>query len=215
MNSMTRTIEAQAIHWPSVIRHYRLSKGLKQAALAHDLNVTQTMVSRWESGTALPSPRIQERIFELYWSSHTSVSRAAWMDRIGRHPSIVAVIDGRGRIERASRGLVRALGCERHAVEGRYLAEAFQGDLVDLFDTFDASGFFEGRVASAESMDRIEFLPPGKGAPVTRLVHGLHRPTFLPGPRIVWLLSAAEVTPAVFDDVRLRLGGPRVIRKGI
>ena len=149
MNSMTRTIEAQAIHWPSVIRHYRLSKGLKQAALAHDLNVTQTMVSRWESGMALPSPRIQERIFDLYWSSHTSVSRAAWMDRIGRHPSIVAVIDGRGRIERASRGLVRALGCERHAVE--ILQGAVEVVFSD-FDGLDLDGVFVPAIVTGQDL---------------------------------------------------------------
>jgi transcriptional regulator with XRE-family HTH domain len=214
MNSLSGTIDAQAVHWPSVIRHYRLSKGLKQAALAHDLGVTQTMVSRWESGMALPSQRIQERIFDLYWSSHTSVSRAAWFERIGRHPSIVGVIDARGRILRASRGFLRTLGCDRHALEGRFIHEAFCGDLVDLYDTFLAAGFFEGRVASAESMDRIEFLGPDDAA-VEKQAHGLHRPTFLPGPQIVWLLSGAEVTRSVFDEVRARIGGPRVIRKAI
>ena len=62
-------LEIPVIHWPSVIRHYRLSEGLKQAAMAHDLGVTQTMISRWESGTATPSVRIQERVFDLYWAS--------------------------------------------------------------------------------------------------------------------------------------------------
>lgn len=214
MNSITSTIETQAIHWPSVIRHYRLSKGLKQAALAHDLGVTQTMVSRWESGATCPSRRIQDRIFDLYWSSHTSVSRAAWLERIGRHPAIVGVIDAHGRIQRASRGFLRTLDCRRHAVEGRFVHEAFQGDLVELYDTLLTSGFFEGRVASAESMDRVEFLHPVNG-PLDRLAHGLHRPTFLPGPHIVWLLSGAEVTQSVFDEVRTRMGGPRVIRRAI
>ena len=214
MNTLVQTTEAQAIHWPSVIRHYRLSKGLKQAALAHDLGVTQTMVSRWESGMALPSQRIQERVFDLYWATHASVSRAAWLERIGRHPSIVGVIDADGRIQRASRGFLRVLGCDRHALEGRYLTEAFQGDLVDLYDTFVASGFFEGRVASAESMDRIVFTGTD-GRQVERRAHGLHRPTFLPGPQIVWLLSAAEVTAPVHTDVCARLGGPRVIRRAV
>ncbi|MEA1943466.1 MAG: helix-turn-helix domain-containing protein [Pseudomonadota bacterium] len=214
MNQIVRTRQIHTIHWPSVIRHYRLSKGLKQAALAHDLGVTQTMVSRWESGVALPSQRIQERIFDLYWTTHTSVSRAAWLERIARHPAIVGVIDADGRIQRASRGFLRALGCDRHSLEGRFLAEAFQGDLVDLYDTFVTSGFFEGRVSSAESMDRLVFTGTD-GRQVERRAHGLHRPTFLPGPQIVWLLSAAEVTASVYGDVRTRLGGPRIIRKAI
>ncbi|WP_300542807.1 helix-turn-helix domain-containing protein [Maricaulis sp.] len=214
MSQVFPTVEARTIHWPSVIRHYRLSKGLKQAALAHDLGVTQTMISRWESGAAEPSHRIQERVFELYWTSHASVSREAWLERIGRHPSVVGVIDPEGRIQRASRGFLRVLKCERHGIEGRYLHEAFQGDLVELFDTLTASGFFGGRVASAESMDRCEFLAPD-GQIRTVLCHGLHRPTFLPGPQIVWLMSGAEVTQSVYDDVRRRLGSARVVRKAI
>lgn len=214
MNQVFSELDAGTIHWPSVIRHYRLSKGLKQAALAHDLGVTQTMVSRWESGTAVPSRRVQDRIFDLYWASHTTVSRAAWLDRIGQHPSMVAVIDGTGRIQRASRGLLRVLGCGRHDVEGRFVYEAFRGDLVDLFDALTATGFFEGRVASAESIDRYEFIRRDNSVR-EYLSHGLHRPTFLPGPQIVWLMSAAEVAGSVYAEVRDRLGGSMVIRKAI
>ncbi|WP_203291604.1 helix-turn-helix transcriptional regulator [Maricaulis parjimensis] len=214
MNQVFAPTETSVIHWPSVIRHYRHSKSLKQAAMAHDLGVTQTMISRWESGAAAPSARIQERIFDLYWQAHASVTRSVWLERIGQHPSVVAVINGAGRILRASQGLQRALACRRHDVEGRYLHEAFSGDLVDLFDTLEASGFFEGRVASAESMDRLDFLAPD-GSRKTVMTHGLHRPSFLSGPQIVWLFSGAAVSRSVFRDVRTRLGGPRVIRKAI
>lgn len=214
MNHVFAEVDTGTIHWPSVIRHYRLSKGLKQAALAHDLGVTQTMVSRWESGNALPSQRVQERIFDLYWASHTSVSRSAWFDRIARHPSMVGVIDAAGRIQQASRGFLRVLGCDRHDVEGRFVYEAFRGDLVDLFDALTTTGFFEGRVASAESIDRYEFVR--RDNRVHELLgHGLHRPTFLPGPQIVWLMSGAEVTQSVFAEIRERLGGSMVIRKAI
>ncbi|MAK65072.1 MAG: hypothetical protein CMF75_10105 [Maricaulis sp.] len=214
MNQVFACSETSAIHWPSVIRHYRHSMGLKQAAMAHDLGVTQTMISRWESGTSLPSERIQERIFDLYWRAHAAVPRAVWLDRIGRHPAPVAVISAQGRVMRASQGLQRALGCRRHDLEGRFCHEAFTGDLVELFDTLTASGFFEGRVASAESMDRIRYFGPDQ-AERAILTHGLHRPAFLAGPQIVWLFSGATVSRSVFEDVRTRLGGSRVIRKAI
>ncbi|WP_291841941.1 helix-turn-helix domain-containing protein [Maricaulis sp.] len=214
MTDTSLKLDVQAIHWPSVIRHYRLSKGLKQAALAHDLGVTQTMVSRWESAAAIPSDRIQEHIVDLYWTSQASVSRDAWMDRIGRHPAVVGVINADGRILRASRGFQRSLDCSRHALEGRYIHEAFDGDWPDLHGALVSSGFFEGRVASAESIDAITFLAPG-GERRRRFVHGLHRPTFLPGPEIVWLLSGADVSERVHADVVARLGGAKVIRKAI
>ncbi|WP_323763033.1 helix-turn-helix transcriptional regulator [Maricaulis sp.] len=214
MSAPLPTIDVQAIHWPSVIRHYRLSKGLKQAALAHDLGVTQTMVSRWESATAIPSARIQARLFDLYWASQASVSRDVWLDRIERHPAVVGVINAAGRMVRASRGFCRTFDCDRHGLEGRYLHEAFEGDWAGLYDTLAASGLFEGRVSSAESMDTVTF-HDRDGARRTRHVHGLHRPSFLPGPEIVWLLSGAEVSERVRDDVRARLGGQLIVRKAI
>ena len=214
MSPVLSDAPVQTIHWPSVIRHYRLSKGLKQAALADDLGVTQTMVSRWESGAALPSRRIQDRVFDLYWASHASVPRQAWMDRIGRHPSLVSVIAADGRILRVSRGFLRSLECERGQLEGRYLSDAFEGDFVTVHEALCASGFFEGRVSSAESMDRYVFIAPG-GQHRSFLGHGLHRPAFLPGPKIVWLASGAEVSRGVFRDVRERLGGPLVIRRAL
>ncbi len=214
MSDPTLSLDAQTIHWPSVIRHYRLSKGLKQAAMAHDLGVTQTMVSRWEAGRAIPSARIQERVFDLYWASQASVSRSAWLDRIGRHPAVVGVINGEGRILRASRGFQRSLNCQRHELEGRYIHEAFEGDWPSLFDAIVVAGLFEGRLASAESIDAITFLSPD-GERHQRFVHGLHRPSFLPGPEIVWLLSGADVSERVHADVKARLGGPMVLRKAI
>ncbi|WP_304074991.1 helix-turn-helix transcriptional regulator [Maricaulis maris] len=208
------TLDVQTIHWPSVIRHYRLSKGLKQAALAHDLGVTQTMVSRWEAAAAVPSVRIQERLFDLYWASQTSVSRDVWLDRIGRHPAIVGVINAAGRLIRASRGFCRSLDCDRHGLEGRYIHEAFEGEWPELYDRLTSSGLFEGRVSSAESINTMTYLARD-GRSRSRHVHGLHRPSFLPGPEIVWLLSGAEVSERVRDDVRARLGGKLIIRKAI
>lgn len=214
MPNLLEEYDVQTVHWPSVIRHYRLSTGLKQAALAYDLGVTQTMVSRWEAGTVTPSPRIQERIFELYWDSHASVSQSAWLDYIGRHPSVVGVIDAAGQIQRASRGFLRTLACSRRDLEGRYLSDAFRGDILDVFNALSASGFFEGRVASAESVDAYEYVAPD-GSVRGFLGHGLHRPSFLPGPQIFWLLSGAEVSRRVFDDLRRRMGRPFVIRKAL
>ena len=205
MSDPTISLDSHVIHWPSVIRHYRLSKGLKQAAMAHDLGVTPTMVSRWESGAAIPSEQVQDRVADLYWASQTSVSRSAWLDRIGRHPAVVGVINGDGRILRASRGFRRSLDCQRHDLEGRYIHEAFEGDWSPLFDALVSAGLFEGRMTSEESNDAITFLSPDRDRR-RRRVHGLQRPSFLPGPENEWLLSGAAVSGRAHRVVKARMG---------
>lgn len=172
------------------------------------------MVSRWESAAALPSARIQARLFDLYWASQASVSRDVWLERIGRHPAVVGVINAAGRIIRASRGFCRTFDCTRHGLEGRYIHEAFEGEWPGLFEALASSGLFEGRVSSAESIDTAAYLAPD-GHCRKRHVHGLHRPSFLPGPEIVWLLSGAEVSERVRDDVCARMGGNLIIRRAI
>lgn len=39
------------------LRQWRKANHIKQAAIAHDLNITQAAISRWENGVDEPSPR--------------------------------------------------------------------------------------------------------------------------------------------------------------
>ena len=214
---MTATVtypDIKAIHWPSVIRHYRLSRGLKQMALAEDLGVTQTMVSRWEAGNAEPSARIQDRLFDMFWAMGSTIPQDAWLDRLRRHPAVIGVIDSRGCQIAASRGMLRSFRIERSEIEGRFLHEAFRGDCVKLFDRLSDSGFFEGRVASAESVDRLH-MKRADGSSARFWAHGLHRPVFMKARQIFWLASGAAVSETVARDMRDKLGGPMVIRRAI
>ena len=43
------------------LRHLRRTMGIKQQALAHDLSVDQTTISRWESGLQTPEPEVQQK----------------------------------------------------------------------------------------------------------------------------------------------------------
>ena len=214
MSTVVSDTEVQTIHWPSVIRHFRLSKGLKQASLANDLGVTQTMVSRWEAGNALPSARIQTRIYDMIWALTSSVPRHTWLGRARRNPSVIIVINGEGRVELASRGLLRCLKTARDQVEGRHLGQAFRGDIPKLFRVFVESGFFQGRIATVETVERVVFTDLD-GRDTQFLQHSLHRPIFVGKQSICWLMSGAALSRPVWRDVRDRLGSSMVIRKAI
>ena len=48
-----------------IIRKARISKGMTTTALADEAKVTQSMVSRYESGKVLPTPAVIKRIFKV------------------------------------------------------------------------------------------------------------------------------------------------------
>lgn len=57
-----------AAHFPSFaqrLRGLRRAKGLKQSALAQDLCIDQTTVSRWEAGRQMPTADMQARALKL------------------------------------------------------------------------------------------------------------------------------------------------------
>lgn len=207
-------MENTNLHWPSVVKHYRLSAGLNQTQLADQLAVTQTMVSRWEAGGADPSRRIQELIFDLYWSVSATISRDVWYERIGLNPAPQIVIEQDGRIRAVSRGFLRAVRAERSHVEALNVSDVFAGDFLELFETLCTSGFFEGRVSIAESVGPLDCLET-QGLPAPLVCHGVHKPVFMPGPEVLWLASGAEVTEPVYREIADRLGGKVIVKRAL
>lgn len=192
--------------WPSVLRHFRFTHNIKQAALAHDLGVTQAMVSRWESGQARPGPELQVRIQELFDRHELGTPMLDWRQFMAENPAFSAIVSGHGRIETASTGMLRETGLERDQIEGFDLARIFEGDAVALFAALRDAGFFDGRVESAESADLLCMLKgPLSGSGVH--VHGLHWPRVGEDGRIRWVISGARVSEKEFEAVRAELGG--------
>lgn len=196
----------KARHWPSILRHYRFTHNMKQAALAHDLGVTQAMVSRWESGAVQPGQAMQDRILELYDSFPTGTPMIGWREFIACHPAMGAVVDRDGIAETVSEGALREFGVQRHEIEGRAIAELFEGDLANLYTTLKTRGFFEGRVKGAESADVLRLRLPHGGVR-TLFGHGMHWPREGEDGQIRWIASGAAVDEDEFASVRSDLGG--------
>jgi len=193
--------------WRNLLRRYRFTSNLKQAALAYDLGVTQAMVSRWESGAARPATDMQEKIRALTGApDDMSAPLVGWRNHVAFQPGMAAVITRDGVIETASAGLAREAGLSRNEVEGRALGDLFRGDLVALLNTLNAKGFFDGALENVESADRYCFVN-SHGKRDIGPVHGLHWPHLAENGTVWWMLTGARVGIDEFDLLRTELGG--------
>lgn len=197
---------AESAPWRGLLRRYRFTHNIKQAALAADLGVTQAMVSRWESGVVEPSPQMQAVIRSLLDDGAVSVPLIDWRTHVAKQPGLAAVIDRDGRIETASAGLLRLLGLPRRRVEGRALDALFSGDIPHLYKRLSDAGFFDEALESVESVDRYCFVDDN-GRSVECCVQGLHWPHRDEDGNIRWILTGAVVGEADFARIRRAMTG--------
>ncbi|WP_323763032.1 helix-turn-helix transcriptional regulator [Maricaulis sp.] len=193
--------------WRNFLRRYRFTNNIKQAALADDLGVTQAMVSRWESGAVSPAAAMQDRIRALAGASEAMASPlVGWRQHVAAQPGMAAVVNADGVIETASRGLARELELPRGRIEGQGIGSLFAGDLVSLYNTLIAKGFFDGALESVESADVYCFARPRKNRDIGP-VHGLHWPHRAEDNRVRWMLTGARISQTDFESLRRELGG--------
>jgi transcriptional regulator with XRE-family HTH domain len=194
------------IDWPAVLKKYRFSKNMKQASLAEDLNVTQAMISRWESGAIAPGRDMQERILAMVAQETLSTPMVGWRQFVTDQPAIAAVIDPDGQIETVSVGMIRETGIARGDFEGQRIDEVFSGDLLKLFSWLSTTGFFDERVETVESAERYCFHRPD-GAEDSFCVHNMHWWRRGEDRRPRWILTGARVDEAELDALREEFGG--------
>lgn len=192
--------------WRTLLRRYRFSHNIKQAALAADLGVTQAMVSRWESGLVAPSGDMQGRILALFDEDKVASPLIDWRSHTAGQPGLAAVIDRTGRIETVSLGLARLMGRDRPEIEGRAVHDVFTGDLPRLHKRLIDAGFFDEAVESVESAERYCFVD-GQGRAAERCIQGLHWPHRSEDGGIRWMLTGAVVDEAEFEELRRSLSG--------
>jgi transcriptional regulator with XRE-family HTH domain len=193
-------------HWPSVLRHHRFTHNLKQAALAHDLGVTQAMISRWESGRATPSGVMQTRLKGLFDEAAIGVPMPNWREITALQPAMATIISRAGLVETVSQGVLRECRMDRSDIEGHKLSAFMSGDAVSLHQALLDQGFFDGAVEMAESADLMNFRL-ANGMKRDFYAHRLHWPRRDVDGDIRWASDGARISKDEFDAMRDELGG--------
>lgn len=192
--------------WAERLRRYRRIRKLKQSSLAEDLGVTQAMISRWESGRAMPGRAMRARLGEMTEPDPATAPMIGWREFVSQNPTMAGVVSETGIVETVSEGVLRELGAGRDDLEGRHIADILDGDFVALFDRLSAEGLFEGRIAGAETASTVCFRRRTGG--MTRLhVHGLHWSRRDKDGDMRWIACGAPVDEEEFLSLCSDLGG--------
>ena len=136
-------------NWPKLIKAYRETNGLKQFALATQLGVDQSTISRWENGRDLPGTAIQLRLRELLRAQEDMAPAIAIVRSL---PSPGILMDRDTYCYEVSDPMAELLGKPREALVGTRLAELCNGYLDDEMAELREIDFFEGSVAYVEKL---------------------------------------------------------------
>lgn len=97
------------LDWGRRIREYRGRSGMTQQALADDLGVDRTTISRWERGRDEPSLSFRRRLMNLTPSYRESVVRGL-IDFIDNLDGLATLLDSSFRVLRTTRTHQQLLG---------------------------------------------------------------------------------------------------------
>lgn len=204
------TAGSSKVNWPSIIRNFRMSKRLKQAALAADLGVTQAMISRWENGESDPPDRVKRRMAELVQDAFVVAPAPTWIDLVTLNPGIEFVTDSSGVLKAISAGALDAFGLAREAVEGRPIERFLGGDFARTMEALRSKGMFRSDLVFAQSLGSVEI--KSDAAPRTVLCDFIHWPR-LSEVRAVFCVHSGAVVDQQKYDSRLEDRGQKIVTR--
>jgi transcriptional regulator with XRE-family HTH domain len=190
------------MHWANLIKALRAREGLTQAELAAQIGVDQTAVSRWERNGDQPSLRHRRALRQLYRRNF-----ASWQDKAVRmrveHGFQPQTLLARGAvfIEINEAGAQEAR-VRREALKGRSIYGAFGPHTDEVTRRWEASGMFDGEIAMAMSVNRLEG-PEGSGL----FVRTLDTPYFTSDGEVWCITELMRISNETFDTLRSQWGG--------
>lgn len=139
--------------WAALCLEYRHRLGLKQEAMADDLRVDQSTISRWERGQREPSRSIKQTILNELMNAGAAKPDQTMQFMLEQSGSVVAVWDRQGRLQGYSPRFERELRTvlDFDNLRNRHGTEILSGnDILDrALEILESNGFFEGAIALA------------------------------------------------------------------
>lgn len=193
------------MHWPKLIKTLRVREGLSQADLAERLGVDQTAVSRWERAADQPSLKCRRTLRELYRRNLASRQDRAVRMRVqsGLQPSTL-IAKGAVFIEINEAG-AREACVRREALQGRAIYGAFGDRTDEVTRRWEAAGIFDGEVALAMSVNRLEGAE-GQGA----CIWTLDTPYFTSDGEVWCMTEIKRIGAGMFETLRRQWGAETV-----
>jgi len=131
-------------HLGASLRRWRTLNRVKQSALAGEMDVSQTTISRWEAGTLAPGPREEDRLTRLLAARTTSAADGALLDLVRHAPAPMHLIcDLTHRLFAASPARIAAWRIGVEELAGKSLWRFASPGIARGEEALEALGWYE------------------------------------------------------------------------
>ncbi|WP_440958418.1 helix-turn-helix transcriptional regulator [Oceanicaulis sp. LC35] len=158
-------LQIQEMHLAQQLSTFRRQTGVKQAAMADSLGISQAYYSRIESGTKQPSLQLHAKILRLLEENRFRSCFDQWRLAVRTAPTAASLIRAQGdgiELIEFSQGF-RSQGGIYAMLESGERLDGLLGEEVDThFDRLRQAGAFEGRVLVVENIWQT-MMPSGLG----------------------------------------------------
>jgi transcriptional regulator with XRE-family HTH domain len=182
------------------ITSLRAKLGMSQAEFAQRLGVSQTTVSRWESGRQIPESGVRIQLRELIYQLSLSRGRRPEIALVEYSPFPMAIVSQDMRVITASDALLAHGNTARRDLNIDVARKRTSADMEQALSILRSSGFFEAKVPACRIVARA-FMFGGD----PKCFEALCTPLTVEG-RICRLMQYSFLTDVEFAERRNSMG---------
>ncbi|MTI43090.1 helix-turn-helix protein [Roseibium hamelinense] len=171
---MSQTVEVLKQNLGPSVKRWRLVNRVKQEALALDLGVSQSMISRWESGRTEPEGRERSRLVRIVLARPSTAADKALLELVSASADRVHLVcDLTHRLLAVSPARAREWHAPVSALKGTSLWSFASDGIQEAEHRLDAAGWFEPHapdiVFQTERADFTAMTIPESRVKITRV----------------------------------------------